>query len=87
MLVSVPRSSTPRKKGLLIPQGIGIIDQDFHGPEDEIKMQFFNFTDASVTVERGERVGQATFVPIQKVEWDEMTENNAESRGGYGSTG
>lgn len=87
MLITVPRSSTPRKKGLSVPHGIGIIDQDYHGPEDEIKMQLFNFTDTPVTLERGERICQATFVPIEKVEWEEMTENTAPTRGGYGSTG
>ena len=34
MLLVVPRSSTPKKKGLLIPHGIGVIDQDYCGEED-----------------------------------------------------
>lgn len=87
MLVVVPRSSTPKKKGLSIPHGIGIIDSDYCGPEDEVKIQFYNFTDAPVVIERGERIGQATFVPISKTEWLETDNFLKESRGGFGSTG
>ncbi len=86
MLVVVPRSSTPQRKGLSIPQGIGIVDQDYCGPNDEILLQFYNFTDSSVSIERGERLGQAAFIRIDKAEFSEE-EIAAESRGGYGSTG
>src|SRR4051812_42646263 len=48
MFIVVPRSSTPQKKGLLIPHGLGIIDQDYSGPEDEVKFQVLNFTDSVV---------------------------------------
>ena len=87
MLVVVPRSSTPRKKGLSIPHGIGIIDQDYCGPEDEVMIQFFNFTNEPVEINRGERIGQATFVHISKTEWMETDDFLDKSRGGFGSTG
>ncbi|KKU80025.1 MAG: Deoxyuridine 5'-triphosphate nucleotidohydrolase Dut, partial [Candidatus Peregrinibacteria bacterium GW2011_GWA2_47_7] len=58
MLVVASRSSTPRKKGLLPPHGIGIIDHDYCGPEDEIKVQVYNFTDAPVVISRGEKIAQ-----------------------------
>ena len=85
MLTLAPRSSTPKKKGLLIPHGIGIVDQDYCGPADEILMQLYNFTEASVTIERGERVGQAVFVAIEKPAFIEET-IDAPSRGGFGSS-
>src|SRR3989338_2884529 len=50
-LIIASRSSTPRKHGLTKPHGIGIIDQDYCGPEDEVKIQVFDFTKKSVTVE------------------------------------
>ena len=37
MLMVASRSSTPRKKGLMKPHGIGVVDQDFCGPQDECK--------------------------------------------------
>ncbi len=87
MLTVVTRSSTPKKKGLLVPHGIGIIDQDYHGAKDEIMLQVYNFTDQEVTIARGERVGQAAFVRVDRGEWDEVSEMKETSRGGFGSTG
>lgn len=87
MLAVVPRSSTPVKKGLLIPHGIGVIDSDYCGPTDEILYQVYNFTDSEVTIERGERVGQAAFLRVDQMEWDEVAEMTDPNRGGFGSTG
>ncbi len=87
MLTVVTRSSTPKKKGLLVPHGIGIIDQDYHGEKDEIMLQVYNFTDQEVTIARGERVGQAAFVRVDRGEWQEVNEVKETSRGGFGSTG
>lgn len=64
MFIVVPRSSTPKKKGLLIPHGIGVIDQDYHGPEDEVWFQVYNFTDEAVTIEKGDRVSQGYLIHI-----------------------
>ena len=86
MLTVVTRSSTPKKKGLLVPHGIGIIDQDYHGEKDEIMLQVYNFTDRDAIIERGERVGQATFVRVDQCEWEEVEEMKKDSRGGFGST-
>jgi dUTP pyrophosphatase len=86
MLTVVPRSSTPKRKGLLIPHGIGIIDQDYCGDTDEIKLQVLNFTEQEVVVEKGERIGQAVLVKIERAEWEQVQQIKAESRGGFGST-
>lgn len=87
LLMIVPRSSMPRKKGLVCPHSIGIIDQDYHGEKDELLVQVQNITDAPVTVERGERIAQGIFVKIEKAEWNEVESHGKESRGGFGSTG
>lgn len=86
-LFLLPRSSTPMKKGLLIPNGVGIIDQDYSGNEDELKLQALNFTKKTVKVERGERIAQAVFVKIEKPEFVEVKSMTSKSRGGFGSTG
>lgn len=87
MLVVVPRSGTPRKYGLSIPQGIGIIDQDFCGPEDELMLQLYNFTNEPSTIPRGTRLAQAVLVKIALAEFEEVSEIASQSRGGFGSTG
>lgn len=86
MLAIVTRSSTPRKKGLLSPQGFGVIDQDYHGTEDEIIYQVYNFTDETVQITRGERIGQAIFLRCDQGTFVQDLQDK-ESRGGFGSTG
>jgi dUTP diphosphatase len=86
MLMLTLRSSTPLRKGLLIPNGVGIIDQDYCGEGDELKVQVFNFNDKAVTVQRGERIAQGIFVPVMRVTWNEVDEMGV-GRGGFGSTG
>ena len=87
MLVVASRSSAPKKKGLLTPHGIGIIDHDYCGPQDEIKIQVYNFRDEPVEIARGEKIAQGVFVRIDKFEFEEVQEMTRESRGGFGSTG
>lgn len=86
MLVVASRSSTPRKKGLTQPHGIGIIDQDYCGPTDEIKIQMYNFSEQDVTIERGEKIAQGVFVHVSKFEFEEVEQIKEDSRGGFGST-
>ncbi len=88
MLTIASRSSTPRKKGLMLPHGIGVIDQDYHGPEDEVLIQVYNFTDEDTKVERGDRIAQGLLIRVDKMEFEESDEDfKIMSRGGYGSTG
>ena len=86
MLMVCLRSSTPRKFGLMMPQGVGVVDSDYCGEEDELKIQVYNFTDAAVNVERGSRIAQAVFVRVGTAEWHEVERMHAPSRGGFGST-
>ncbi len=87
MLLVAPRSGTPRKYGLSIPQGVGIVDQDYCGPNDEIMLQLYNFTDEPVTIHRGTRLAQAVLVKIALAEFEEVSKITPRSRGGFGSTG
>ncbi len=86
-LLLLPRSSLPRKKSLVFPHSVGLIDHDYHGPEDELRMQVQNIGAAPVTVERGERIAQGLFVKIDRAEWREVENHGAPTRGGFGSTG
>ena len=86
MLMVCLRSSTPRKFGLMMAQGVGIVDNDYCGEEDELKIQVYNFTDEPVAIERGSRIAQAIFVRVDTIEWNEVEQMTAPSRGGFGST-
>ena len=85
-LMIAARSSLP-KRGLMLSNGIGVLDQDYHGPKDEVGILVYNFTDAPVEVRRGDRLAQALIVPTLKAEFEEVESIKEESRGGFGSTG
>jgi dUTP pyrophosphatase len=81
------RSSTPLKRGLMVANGVGVIDPDYCGPSDEVKIAAMNFTDAPVTVRRGDRIAQGIFLSAPRVSWDEADQLREASRGGFGATG
>ena len=80
------RSSNPKKKGLVIPQSMGIIDADYaDNPDNEGEMffAFYNLGEQSVIIRAGEKMGQGIFIPFG------VTDNDAaegERLGGFGST-
>lgn len=86
-LLVTSRSSTPARWGLLVPHGIGVIDQDYCGPDDEIHIQLLNFRSKPVHVPRGTRLAQGLIVGIARARWLESDRTARPSRGGYGSTG
>ena len=85
-LLIATRSSLFKKKGLRLANNVGVVDQDYCGPEDEIKIALWNPGDAAVSIAKGERLAQGFFVAIGKAEWLEGPPA-ANSRGGFGSTG
>ncbi len=86
-LILTARSSLAKKKGLMLANGVGTIDNDYCGPEDEIKISVYNFTDSDVAITKGERLAQGLFMKIDQGEWEEVSEIKETSRGGFGSTG
>ena len=80
------RSSTPLKRGLMVANGVGVIDPDYCGPEDEVKVAVMNFTDVPVVVSRGDRIAQGIFLSAPRVVWAEAAPADR-SRGGFGSSG
>jgi dUTP pyrophosphatase len=81
------RSSTPVKRGLMVANGVGVVDPDYCGPSDEVKIAVLNFTTEVVQVRAGDRLAQGILLPAERVEWDEGKPGKASSRGGFGSTG
>ena len=86
-LAIVARSSLPLKKGLVVANAVGVVDRDYCGPTDEVKVQVMNVTDAPVTIARGERIAQGLILPVTRVEFEDVDEIASSSRGGFGSTG
>lgn len=87
-MIIVPRSSLFIKKGLIMPNSIGVIDYDYCGEEDEIKVPFLNLSDDLKYIKVGDKIAQILFINIglpMLVEVDEVPSQN--KRGGFGSTG
>ena len=81
------RSSTPLKRGLMVANGVGVVDSDYCGPADEVKVPVLNVTTAEVRINAGDRVAQGIFLPAAPVTWTETDNLSGPSRGGFGSTG
>ena len=81
------RSSTPLKRGLMVSNGVGVIDPDYSGPDDEVMIQVLNITDGPVEVRRGDRLAQGIVLPSPRVTWQEVTAIREVTRGGFGATG
>lgn len=85
------RSSLFGRKGLMMANSVGVIDQDFCGNEDEIQASVFCPLQAEarepVVVRKGERICQLVFLSVVRGELVEVEEMPDPSRGGFGSTG
>ncbi len=82
-----PRSGLAAKHGITVANAPGTIDSDYRGPKDEVKVQVQNISGKSVAIERGERIGQAMVIATPRLEFEEIDQVDAPSRGGFGSTG
>jgi len=81
------RSSTPLKRGLIVANGVGVIDSDYSGPNDEVMIQVMNVTENAVRIQPGDRLAQGIVLPAPRVSWEEVSEIRELTRGGFGSTG
>lgn len=81
-----PRSSL-HKRGLLPANGVGIIDPDYCGEDDEYQAPLYNVTDEPVYIKKGERIVQLVILPLVRPEIHAVSALTNPSRGGFGSTG
>lgn len=86
VVLLVARSSL-HKKGLLPVNGIGIIDSDYSGNDDEYTAVLYNYTNRAVEIAAGDRLMQGVFVEYMRAEWEEVDAMGNASRGGFGTTG
>lgn len=80
------RGST-HKYGVMLANGIGIGDEDFHGDDDEYMLALLNFTGRKLTIKKGERIGQIVILKYEKVKIKVVQKLGNPTRGGFGSTG
>lgn len=86
-LAVVARSSLPIKKRLMVANGMGVVDSDYCGPGDEIKVEVYNFGPDAARIAPGERIAQGLVLPVVRVTWEEVETPQQPSRGGFGATG
>jgi dUTP pyrophosphatase len=70
-----------------VANGVGVIDPDYSGPNDEVMIQVMNVTDTAVKISGGDRLAQGIVLPAPRVHWDEVSGIREVTRGGFGSTG
>ena len=82
-----PRSSISLKKGLIMPNGEGIIDSDYY---HETFIMLYNSSADEVRIKHGERIAQGELVKTLDYSIEEsiiVPEQKTKSVGGFGSTG
>lgn len=87
VLILANRSSNPSKKGLVLLNGIGVVDADYYGNSDndgEIAFEFYNMLNEPVEIKKGEKLGQGLILAFDKTEDDYVTNVR---KSGWGSTG
>lgn len=87
MILIAPRSSTFRKWGVTLGNTVGIVDEDFCGPEDEMRLYVHNPGPMATQIPAGTRIAQGIFVPVTRAEFQVVEGPIAKTRGGWGSTG
>ena len=80
------RSSNPKKRGLILANGVGVIDSDYYcnsNNDGRLIFTFYNFGDVDVLIKKGESIGQAIFQKYLITDDDGAI---GERIGGFGST-
>lgn len=80
------RSGLAWRKGVALPNGVGVIDSDYTG---ELQVLLCNFSTDVVSIEPGDRIAQIVFAPLYLATLCEVDEFRPTERGeqGFGSTG
>ncbi len=84
--VVLPRSGLGHKHGIVLGNGVGLIDADYQGP---LMVSCWNRSSAAFTIEAGERIAQLVFMPVVRARFDvvEAFAPSVRGEGGFGSSG
>lgn len=84
--IVAPRSSTFKRRGIIMTNSIGIMDESYCGDNDEWKFPAYAIRDTLIP--KGERICQFRIVRHQpEIEFKLVETLGNPDRGGYGSTG
>ena len=79
--------SSGASKGLVLANGVGIIDADYYNnPENDghFRVVVFNVTDQDLLIKKGDRIAQVVFQKFLTIDGDVAM---GKRKGGFGSTG
>lgn len=82
----LPRSGLGHRHGIVLGNGVGLIDSDYQGP---LYVSCWNRGAAPFTIEVGERIAQLVVVPVVQATFDVVADFEGTARGaaGFGSSG
>ena len=82
----LPRSGLGHKQGLVLGNGVGLIDADYQGP---LMVSLWNRGSAPQTIQPGDRIAQLVFMPVLRAQFRQVAQfaESARGEGGFGHTG
>ncbi len=82
----LPRSGLGHKLGLVLGNGVGLIDADYQGP---LMVSLWNRGGSPQTIQPGDRIAQLVFMPVLRVQFRrvEAFVESERGSGGFGHTG
>lgn len=82
----LPRSGLGHKLGLVMGNGVGLIDADYQGP---LMISMWNRGQAVQTIQPGDRIAQLVFMPVIRAQLVQVAQfaESARGSGGFGHTG
>jgi dUTP pyrophosphatase len=80
------RSGLGTKQGLVVTQGVGVIDPDYRG---EIKVSLLNVSRQPQSISHGQRIAQLLFLPVRqaKIHMVDSLNQTVRGEGGFGHSG
>lgn len=84
--VILPRSGLGHKHGIVLGNGVGLIDADYQGP---LMVSCWNRSSAPYTIAPGDRIAQLVVLPVARAAFRVVDAFTASARGagGFGHTG
>ena len=80
------RSGLASKKGITLPNCVGVIDSDYRG---EVKVALVNISDEAFEINNGDRIAQMVISEVKTaiLEVTDELDDTERAGGGFGSTG
>lgn len=85
VLLLFNRSSNPSKRGLVLANGVGVVDSDYYQAEhNDIQGMFYNLSNKDYVIHSGDRIMQGIFTKTLLASNGDTSTDTRE--GGFGST-